>query len=77
MRRESDEGHICPKCEETIYREECGCSEPSVDGMGRDLMQTMIEMAYLNYMRESTRNLIGHIERSSPLLRSHAERKIS
>ena len=80
--RESNDGHVCSVCLETIYHEQCGCcpecghkkhakpcehnsdhhladfgavagpcgcSEPSVDGMGRDLMQTLLEMYSLNY----------------------------
>jgi hypothetical protein len=28
MSRESNDGFVCPKCGETIYREQCACQEP-------------------------------------------------
>lgn len=28
MSRESNDGFVCPTCEETIYREQCACDPP-------------------------------------------------
>lgn len=48
-----------------------GEAEPLEDALGQDLFQAYLEVAYANYIRTSTRNLIGHIYNSSPLVGRH------
>jgi hypothetical protein len=50
MRRESDEGFVCPLCMETVFRGHCGCPDPEEHGqndrLGQDALQQLLASAY-------------------------------
>jgi hypothetical protein len=64
--RENNDGHVCPKCGETIYREECACPEPLE---GQELLGELFQrvLAFC-YTTARTRNLVGFLQQSSPLV---------
>jgi hypothetical protein len=67
--RENNDGHVCPKCGETIYREECACPEP-LEGQELlgELFQRMLAYAHST---ARTKNLVGYLQNSSPLVGVH------
>ena len=67
MRRESDDGHVCGVCLETVYLSQCACPEPNEE-LSQDLFQQLLAVSYERYMLRSTSNLVGHIQHSSPLI---------
>lgn len=43
-------------------------AEPVTDALGQDLLQSWLEVACARFLLNSTRNLIGHVYGSSPLV---------
>jgi hypothetical protein len=49
MSRESDNGHVCPKCEETVYHDSCAC-QPIEDALGQDPLDVYLSRCYSLYL---------------------------